>query len=361
MTPHRSHGAGSFVIDRRFRPAGRILRASGTTDVRTFNAINVALTEVARLGRLDLLRALRDGLLHPLELYDAFRSSRLDRLPTVEDLRPLEAAVDDWLPKAEIREITRRDYAQRLRRLLARRPDARLLDLPDLLRVEREACQRADQRTTFNRIRAACQAFLRDVLGQTHWLYGQIRAVRKLTETPRRSHPLTVEGVRALATELPSHAPALWALCLTGMRRSEYWGRWEAIDDRVLVHGTKTAGAERFVPLVFPIARAPTMYWGFAQALRKATDGFTRVHDLRKTFSNWCESAGIARTRRRLYLGHGRRDITDLYEEHDVRAFLQDDAEKLRRLIGGEGGPGHEGSAMNTYNRRPGICPGCSG
>jgi len=250
-------------------------------------------------------------------------------------MRSLLRAIDAWLPTAELRDISRRDYAQRLHRLMTRAPDAPLLHLPMLLREERQSCQRTDQRTTFNRIRAAAQAFVRDVLGPTHRLYDQVRAIRKLTESPRKGNPLTVERVRALDAQLRSHGTALWALCLTGMRRSEYWGRWEASEDRVHIHGTKTAGAERVVPLVFPIGRAPTSYWGFAQALRKRTGGFTRVHDLRKTFSHWCESAGIPRTRRRLYLGHGRRDVTDLYEEHDVSAFLQDDGERLRRFIDG--------------------------
>ena len=366
MTPHRSHGVGTFVIDRRFGPVGRILRASGTTQADTFRAIQVALTELYRLGRLDLLRALRDGMLHPLELYEAFRSSRLDHLPTAEDMRSLLRAIDTWLPTAELRDITRRDYAQRLHRLMARAPDAPLLHLPMLLRDERQACQRADQRTTFNRIRAAAQAFVRDVLGPAHRLYSQVRAVRKLTETPRKGNPLTVDGVRALGAVLEAHTTALWALCLTGMRRSEYWGRWEASEDRVYIHGTKTAAAERVVPLVFPIARAHTSYWGFAQALRKQTSGFTRVHDLRKTFSHWCESAGIPRTRRRLYLGHGRRDVTDLYEEHDVRAFLHVDGERLRQFI--DGAPGHALPGFQLAARewqpiapKSGIRPGRTG
>ena len=75
-----------------------------------------------------------------------------------------------------------------------------------------------------------------------------------------------------------------------------------------------------------------------------ASAGSACVHDLRKTFSNWCEGAGIPRTRRRLYLGHGRRDVTDLYEEHDVSSFLENDAKALRRFVGADmlnGSAGH--------------------
>jgi hypothetical protein len=48
------------------------------------------------------------------------------------------------------------------------------------------------------------------------------------------------------------------------------------------------------------------------------------------------EQAGIPRTRRRLYLGHGVRSVTDLYERHQVDAFLADDAAKLRAFLGEE-------------------------
>jgi len=339
MTPHRSHGAGTFVLDRRFGPICRIERSSGTTDEHVFDALNIALTELYRLGRLDLLRAVRDGILHPLELYEAFRTSKLDQLPTAEDVRPLRAAIDAWLPTADIRPVTRANYERDLHRLVPEESTARIIDLPALLKAEREACHaqkgpKAGQRTTFNRIRAASQAFLRDILGQSHRIYAQVRAVRKLTETPRRGNPLTVARAIELAEALGMiHGATMWALCLTGMRRGEYWGRWEVVGDRVLIHGTKTAGSERFVPLIRPIAAPLTTYWGFAQALRKLTGGFVRVHDLRKTFGAWCDNAGVSKARTRLYLGHGRRDVTDLYTEQDVRTFLRADAEKLEAFI----------------------------
>jgi hypothetical protein len=45
------------------------------------------------------------------------------------------------------------------------------------------------------------------------------------------------------------------------------------------------------------------------------------------------EAAGIPRTRRQLYLGHGAKDMTDLYERHEVDAFLLSDGAKLRDWI----------------------------
>jgi len=47
-------------------------------------------------------------------------------------------------------------------------------------------------------------------------------------------------------------------------------------------------------------------------------------------------AAGIPRTRRKLYLGHGQTDVTDLHEWHEVRAFVIDDRAKLQAYIGRE-------------------------
>ena len=56
-------------------------------------------------------------------------------------------------------------------------------------------------------------------------------------------------------------------------------------------------------------------------------------YDLRRSYANWLEAAGIPRTRRRLYLGHGAGDVTGLYETHEVAAFLADDAQRLREYV----------------------------
>ena len=50
----------------------------------------------------------------------------------------------------------------------------------------------------------------------------------------------------------------------------------------------------------------------------------------------WLEAAGIPRTRRKLYLGHGQTDVTDLYEWHEVKAFVAEDRAKLQAYIGQE-------------------------
>ena len=56
-------------------------------------------------------------------------------------------------------------------------------------------------------------------------------------------------------------------------------------------------------------------------------------YDFRRTHSFWMESAGISRTRRRLYPGHGPQDVGDLYEGHEITAFLGEDRELLLAFL----------------------------
>jgi hypothetical protein len=46
------------------------------------------------------------------------------------------------------------------------------------------------------------------------------------------------------------------------------------------------------------------------------------------------EEAGITRTRREHYMGHGPKTMTDRYERHEVTAYLQGDAKRLLEYIG---------------------------
>ena len=71
----------------------------------------------------------------------------------------------------------------------------------------------------------------------------------------------------------------------------------------------------------------------FENKVRERVPGIV-VYDLRRTYANWLEAAGIARTRRRLYMGHSAGDVTGLYELHEVAASLADDAKKLRAFAG---------------------------
>jgi integrase len=117
------------------------------------------------------------------------------------------------------------------------------------------------------------------------------------------------------------------------MGPTEFWGKWEVRDDRILVHGTKRAGRERFIPRFTTVIRPAVLYPAFRRALAKHSA--LKPYDLRRTYANWLESAGIPRTRRKLYLGHGSTDVTSLYEWHEVEQFIAEDRAKLAAYVFG--------------------------
>ena len=141
-------------------------------------------------------------------------------------------------------------------------------------------------------------------------------------------------------TGAPSDQPIdLMALTiyLSGMNWKEYVGQWEIEKDCLHVAGTKREGRDRRVPYTYALMRqASCSYKTFRSKLSIASEGKVLPGDLRRGFAHLLEQAGIPRIRRRLYLGHRVRDVSDLYETHDVRGFLVEDAIAIRKYVEGE-------------------------
>ena len=136
----------------------------------------------------------------------------------------------------------------------------------------------------------------------------------------------------------------------------EYWGRWAVLLDRVRIEGTKTEHRERDVPLVLapPVPRMHRRT--FEDKLRERTARAMTPYDLRRTYSNWMEAAGILRTRRKRYMGHSAGDVTGGYELHEVSAFLAEDGKTLRQFAGLEYAPTSPATRMQKTllrNRSP--------
>jgi integrase len=206
-------------------------------------------------------------------------------------------------------------------------------------------------------LRLTISAFLRDTLGKRHGLYQDVREVPALTVERAKTSGLSVADAiavrEALGTSSAKAAAAWWALCVTGMRPAEYWriGRasWELRSDRLHVEASKAKGGTkpRDVPVVdrAAVLHAPAITWDtFRDDMWKLRSGRgpfrtpwpTRItpYVARRTFAHWMEMARIPRSRRMLYRGSGPSDVTALYEEHEVAAFLVEDTAVLRQYIG---------------------------
>ena len=335
MTPYQHHGRGTFVIDLRFDGVGRIKRASGTKNKRLWNDLKAMCRALYRGGRRDVLVAIRDGNLSFLEVWEHYRLGDWEKIPTAETMTRLDLAVGQWLERIRCGE----DHLKSLHRswgaLLELAPkDATLRAVPEIVKAYRLEME-GEHHRTFNLARSAAQSFVRDLLGRDHRLWWAIHGTPTLSrQSLRRHHPCGVDEARELALRLGTKAgPMWWTLCTTGMGRKEYWGDWQVLGNRIAIHGTKREGRDRVVPMIAIPVRPMLTYWGFRQALRRLNVPQT-LYDGRRTYSHLLETAQIPRTRRKLYMGQGKRDVLDLYEDHDVTTYLDGDAAKLRALLG---------------------------
>lgn len=345
MTPHKAGGRGSFILDRKTR-VGRIAVASGTTHAPTFRRLNEMITTLDETGRGDLLREMREGRLKPLAVYEAFRVNELHRLPLGELLKPLTESLNAWLETVECSKAQRAAHKTMVNKVTERGPGT-IADLPGRLVLVGLDCRKAKTPAQFNRVRASTLSFVRDTLKRSHRLYGELRDVPVMKEkkSPERQ-PQTwgalVQHANRLNDVDPRYRNAMWAMALNGMGPKEYFiDGWQVQADRVLIHGVKREKRARSVPRVranYYLAPTPNRVVGKEREMRVFGETLLelcgiRPYDLRRTYANWLEAAGVPRTRRKLYLGHSGGDVTSLYEQHEVEAFLKEDAERLERYL----------------------------
>jgi hypothetical protein len=330
----------TLMIDRRYRGIGRIKRASGTKIPAVKRKLERMMEALHSEGRLDILRLIRDGKLTLLEVHDAYQRKAIDQLPTGDTMALVSVAMGDWIDSLRAPADYSAHHIATMRTtrryLAALNPNATLAALPSLLDELRDSKGKKHPRS-FNLARAHVMAFVRATLKKNHplWLACSAVEVRKVAKTTKR-RPLTPDAMRNWfpSPETDPLDAIAWGMATTGMHQKEYWGRWEILADRIRVYGTKREGRQRSIPLVHrPAAPQWATAGTFEKKLRLRTRDFT-PYDLRRTYANWMESSGIPRTRRRLYIGHGVQDVLDLYEAHEVAAFLAEDGQKLRAFIG---------------------------
>lgn len=342
MTPHKSGGRGSFILDRKTR-IGRIAVASGTKHAPTFRRLNEMITTLNETGRGDLLREMRDGHLKPLAVYEAFRVNELHRLPTGADLKPLQSAWASWM---EMREVSKaQKAADKTAYYALTNPLVSVGELPEMVTLARKECRHEKHPAQFNRIRASALAFVRDTLKRSHRIYGEIRDVPLMKEkkAPER-HILSWTEVQSIAEKMndPRDRAAVYGMALTGMGPKEWYiDGWKLGDGRVTIYGAKRKSRSRIVPAVqgrlFAVP-LPDSDVGSERDKRRFGErllsvGAVRPYDLRRTYANWLESAGVPRTRRKAYLGHAGGDVTSIYERHEVAQFLADDAARISAFL----------------------------
>jgi integrase len=337
MTPHQSNRRGSLILDRVFKGVGRVRRAAGTKNPKLFEKFDAMLSTLYEGGRRDVLISIRDGRLSILEVWEQFRLGHWDEIPTREHLEPLQRTFEAWTDEYDCSDKHRKSLKDSCNYLVGAAPkNARVVDLPEAVRAFRK--QTVDRARTFNLARSAAQAFLRSTLGRHSRLWQEVATIQTRKVVAKfHKNPQTVAGALAIRDQLEPNAAAIWwTLCTTGMRPAELWGEWSVEGDRIkIIAAKKRERVVRFVPLLVTPTAPTMMPSGFDSALGRLGVKVA-PYDGRRSYANWLEAAGIPRTRRKLYLGHGQTDVTDLYEWHEVKAFVVDDRAKLQAHIGRE-------------------------
>lgn len=329
----------SLSIDITIPGVGRIHRRSGVTTERERRAIVAMLQELPKRGHVELVRRVQWGTLKPLELYAYYTANTLDELAGPQLDAPIEPTLTRWLDTADVAESTRqgrRDYLA----ALAVRKGATFRELAEALKAYRETA--IGTPAMFNRTRMALLAFVRDQLGQRNAVWLGLSDVPKLRERKQGGEGYVLADAIRIRDALGAAAGRIWwGMCLTGMNPAEYWGEWTVHQgERIHVAGTKRPGRVRDVPLIDTPTRPELTRGGFRSALERfnTAEGEEVTPKLaRKTFDRWMQDAKIPRVRRKRYLGHGKRDVTDDYEWYEVVAYLRDDALTMRAVLPQQG------------------------
>jgi hypothetical protein len=380
VTPHRDRGKGSFLIDRRLPGVGRFKMASGTSNRAELRAFNDLLSGLAEAGRVDLLRALNAGTYDLRTVLRHWREQSLAELPTGEGLAPLAPALALFLKGREVARKTRQDMTTAFAHLeRAAGTTGTVSGLSVALRALKETMREARTPHAFNKARAYALAFARHTHGKHSPLWNAVSGVDPFTEKERarlmarnemRRQALVRRSLSVVEfdmackafVDVPIHGgkrgggktlrrtvraaelrEMAWTLVTSGMRPQEFWRRdradWRVVTlgNVIRVEGTKTRAAARFTlalpPVVGPVVGEALFRRAFAAATERALGVSLDVYSLRRTFAAWGEDVRLIETRRKAYLGHGKRDVTDVYLQRDVLPYVSRDGAQLRAWI----------------------------
>jgi hypothetical protein len=351
----RSHNRGSLVLKGTFGGI-RLERASGTNDPRMLARLKEMLHTIAESGgRLDLVRGIQQGLYKPLALWEHYRQGDWESLPTPQSVQPLIPFLEAW--RDGISNVyTKRAAVTYVKRMLEHAgPRATVADIPAALTAYRAVCKQDGTGSMFNHTRSAMQGLVESQSA----LWSAITKIEPLEVTNKRTvHPQRPAPAWAIAQALPPKSGRIWwILCCTGMGTDEYFeGKWALEDGRLRVKGTKRKSRDRIVPRLVEMSEPDIAPETFKRHLRESGLG-VQPYDGRRSFMNWMVEAKIPRPRRKMYLGHGSRDSTDLYERPELEQWLADDEDRLKRLlsgiIGGTTATNRGGMVMVRPHRTP--------
>jgi hypothetical protein len=351
---------GTLVLDMRLKKLeefrGMSLRlkkatgipASARNAVEIVKQMKLMIRELERKRDVKKLRAIQNGDLSLASAFVLWQEGRLDLAEEHGDKKVLK----HW--RAYINTANRREITRRNRLVIVAALENHgfisaknvLNDLPSLLKRIRLHYKNAKQLVMFNTIRIELLSFLKEGL-ELDEESGVVRAVKKVPRfkklVRRKHHPfLSPSDCADFCREVKNgksvhknhYANVILFACLHGVRPTELNKiEIDPTTEHLKVVGTKNENADRVVPLLLSPDQLPTNppKIDTLNRLFERMGSQVRVRDFRRTYSRWVEEAGISHLHYKVYLGHGSRTVTDLYQRADPdQSALDEDAKKLQ-------------------------------
>jgi len=321
------------------------------------------LKEMSREGDRDRLVGLKTGSLKLIDVYNAWLSGR-ERVLVGNEGKNLKKELLQY-QKSGIHSAATNLRANATLvawekyKLLS---DANVVrELPAIVQKAQIFYKARKQYDMFNNARIYFLGFIKTHLlhRRDSPLYVAVKQIEQLRVTKRKDHnPFstprdlreviqTIEGYQYLTDERKRlYIDCIMSMCFHPFRPSEFLElKWER--DRSTGHlkilGTKTAQSNRIAPLLFYPAKYHSGQNGIGDyrlshiSLNRQLQRLglsVRTRDFRRTYSVWCEKAGIERSHLMRYLGHAGKTTTDIYQRRAItREELDADATKLRSWI----------------------------
>lgn len=352
MSPNRTSKSGCFRFDRLFRGVGRIQCSSGTTKLTDFRRRDALLTKLYEQGRLDLLRALKQGRITSAELVDADRRERLHEAAAglVAD-RPLWSTVEATVSRMSCDAVTKRRYRMAWNALRVSGVLSEGARLSDLLHVDWRALEQVWQRSPahWNHLRRAVSRTLTVLLeAEAHPFRLAVLKNFPSRQEIDREPDLTPEAFwRVVGLLREEVRPFFVALAVLGCRSGELLqlkredlrplttsvairrrakNKWSL---RVLpVDPELYPWIDRAVPVTLSRDWLREMWYA---ACDRAEVPRVRLHDLRHCHGQWTLDQGIADVDVQRYMGHSTSYMTQRYRR---RAERTRNSQAIAKVLG---------------------------
>lgn len=331
---------------------GEIDISLGTKMEKEAILIEDAIIGLGSLERADLLMELKARRRKPAELYRLMKNQGAKKAKAIENHENLNAELEKWLLVARkangklLAGLTVVGYRATMGYMMKHcgTDDSLVSDLPSILKCFQSYCLDRDEpmNRQFNHARTASHAFARgtQVAGRNSELYSTLNQLASAsTKRKRERVGLLPWQVRAILKKLDARwRDTAYLQVMTGARSKEL-NLMTIQDDRIIIRGTKTDGANRVVPRLgdFVIRRVAKDYKNYNAALKKASDGLITNYDLRACYRLWLAEAGIDPMRIRRYCGWHTGDKTNMvefgYTSGDINNFLRADTELLVKYL----------------------------